>query len=129
MIGAPPRARAVLLDLKADQPLGAGHAGREWADQARKDGALIFADVGWDHTGKWPTHVVDQLEHCHAFMPNAAEAMSYTRTQTAQDALFALADRVPLAVVGDRGHALAFGPRRRRATRRRSPRRFSVRRS
>ena len=32
-------------------------------------------------------------------MPNAAEAMSYTRTQTAQDALFALADRVPLAVV------------------------------
>ena len=99
MIGTPPRARAVLLDLKADQPLGAGHAGREWADQARKDGALIFADVGWDHTGKWPTHVVDQLEHCHAFMPNAVEAMSYTRTDTAQDALFALADRVPLAVV------------------------------
>ena len=99
MIGTPPRARAVLLDLKADQPLGAGHAGREWADQARKDGALIFADVGWDHTGEWPTHVVDQLEHCHAFMPNAVEAMSYTRTDTAQDALFALADRVPLAVV------------------------------
>ena len=99
MIGTPPRARAVLLDLRADAPLGQGSPEREWADQAAKDGALIFADVGWDHTGQWPREVMEQLEHCHAFMPNAVEAMSYTRTDTPQDALFALADRVPLAVV------------------------------
>jgi sugar/nucleoside kinase (ribokinase family) len=43
--------------------------------------------------------VLDQLEHCDAFLPNAGEAMAYTRTDTAQDALYALADRVPLAVV------------------------------
>ena len=99
MIGTPPRARALLLDLRADEPLGAGHEDREWADTARKDGALVFADVGWDHTGRWPSSVVDQLEYCHAFVPNAVEAMAYTRTETVQDALYALADRVPLAVV------------------------------
>ena len=34
-------------------------------------------------------------------MPNAVEAMAYTRTDTPRDALYALADRVPLAVVTD----------------------------
>ena len=36
---------------------------------------------------------------CHAFMPNEVEAMAYTRTDSPQAALHALADRVPLAVV------------------------------
>ncbi len=36
---------------------------------------------------------------CHAFLPNAAEAMAYTRSDTPREALYALADRVPLAVV------------------------------
>ena len=34
-----------------------------------------------------------------SILPNAVEAMAYTRTESAQDALYALADRVPLAVV------------------------------
>jgi sugar/nucleoside kinase (ribokinase family) len=48
--------------------------------------------------------VLDQLDKCHAFLPNAGEAMAYTRTSTPQDALYALADRVPLAVVTNGPH-------------------------
>ncbi|WP_270887588.1 carbohydrate kinase family protein [Pedococcus sp. 5OH_020] len=109
MIGTPPRARAVLLELSAQHPLGAGDEEREWAERARATGALLFADVGWDESGTWPRAVLDQLEHCHGFLPNAVEAMAYTRTESAQDALYALADLVPLAVVtnGDDG-ALAI---------------------
>ena len=70
--------------------------GWTWLSQ---DGALVFADVGWDDTGVWSESVLQQLSLCHAFLPNAQEAMAYTRTDTPRDALYALADRVPLAVV------------------------------
>lgn len=43
--------------------------------------------------------MLEQVRLCDAFMPNAAEAMAYTRTDTVNDALYALADLVPLAVV------------------------------
>ena len=99
MIGDPPTARAIILDLHPDRPLGAGHPDRAWADTATGRGSMIFADVGWDPTGAWDPVVLDQLDHCHAFLPNAVEAMHYTRTDSAQDALYALADRVPLAIV------------------------------
>jgi sugar/nucleoside kinase (ribokinase family) len=98
MIGQPPRSRSVIVDLSNTEPLGNPDR-PTWVDLARKDGALVFADVGWDSTGVWSPTVLDQLDHCDAFLPNAAEAMAYTRTQTAQDALYTLADRVPLAVV------------------------------
>jgi len=109
MIGVPPLTRSVLLDLDAHRPLGAGHPERAWVDQAREGGARLFADVGWDPSGDWSPAVLEQLEHCHAFMPNAVEAMAYTRTDTAHDALYALADLVPLAVVTNgRDGALAI---------------------
>ena len=98
MIGRPPRCRAVIVDLNLAEPLGVPDE-PTWADLARQDGALIFADLGWDPSGAWPAEVLDQLQCCHAFMPNADEAMAYTRTETANEALYALADRVPLAVV------------------------------
>ena len=99
MIGEVPRARSVLLDLDAERPLGQGHPERRWAERAAEQGALVFADVGWDPTGMWSQGVLDQLAQCYAFMPNAVEAMAYTRTGSAHDALYALADLVPLAVV------------------------------
>ncbi|WP_018154999.1 carbohydrate kinase family protein [Demetria terragena] len=99
MIGTAPRARALLLDLSPDEPLGKGDPGRAWADGAREAGAKVFADVGWDQSGQWNPAVLDDLAHCYAFTPNAAEAMAYTRTTTPQEALYAIADRVPLAVV------------------------------
>ncbi len=99
MVGRPPRARAVLLDLSHEHPIGVGEGPKRWADEARDDGALLFTDVGWDPSGRWDPVILDQLQHCHAFLPNAAEAMAYTRRETPQDALYDLADRVPLAVV------------------------------
>jgi sugar/nucleoside kinase (ribokinase family) len=98
MIGHPPRSRAVLLDLSPLRPIG-DDTEPTWADVAREEGSLLFADVGFDPSGLWPHTVLDQLRYCHAFLPNAAEAMAYTRTSTPQDALYALADLVPLAVV------------------------------
>jgi sugar/nucleoside kinase (ribokinase family) len=99
MIGKPPSARAIIVDLGVDRPLGAGHPDRTWADTAIERGSMVFADVGWDPSGSWDRAVLDQLRHCHAFLPNAVEAMRYTRTDSAQDAVYALADRVPLAIV------------------------------
>ncbi len=107
MIGTPPSARAIIVDLTADRPLCAGHPDRAWADVAVAGGSLVFADVGWDPSGAWDTAVLDQLDHCHAFLPNAVEAMRYTRTDSPQEAVYALADRVPLAIVTN-GQAGAY---------------------
>ena len=102
MIGDPPRSRAVMLDLETS-PDTLGTTPR-WVRDARDDGAKVFADVGWDETGAWSPRTLDQLESCDAFMPNATEAMAYTRTDSPRDALYTLADRVPLAVVTNGEH-------------------------
>ncbi|TWP49068.1 carbohydrate kinase family protein [Lentzea tibetensis] len=60
---------------------------------------LVFADVGWDPTQQWRPDVLDQLKHCHAFMPNEVEAMAYTRTDTPELAAARLAEIVPIVVV------------------------------
>jgi sugar/nucleoside kinase (ribokinase family) len=91
LVGQPPASRAALVHLAPDS--GA------WIERARAAGSLVFADVGWDPSQQW---VPDELEHlrcCHAFLPNADEAMGYTRTSTPAAALSRLADLVPLAVV------------------------------
>lgn len=98
LIQTPPPSRAVMVDLGSSGPLG-DTENPTWVDLARAQGSLVFADIGWDPTGAWTVALLDQLESCHAFLPNADEAMAYTRTETAHDALYALADRVPLAVV------------------------------
>ncbi|MEO3823896.1 carbohydrate kinase family protein [Actinomadura sp. B10D3] len=91
-LGAPPpAARACFVDV--DRPVPA------WADRMRERGALVFGDLGWDQTGAWPAEVLDRLAYVDAFLPNAAEAMSYTRTRTPADAAEALAARVPVVVV------------------------------
>jgi sugar/nucleoside kinase (ribokinase family) len=95
MIGNPPRTRALMVDL-ADL---SDRDGDTWVETARDGGALVFADIGWDPREQWPASVLDRLAHCHAFMPNAGEAMAYTRTDSPLAALYALADRVPLAIV------------------------------
>ncbi|MEV0612333.1 PfkB family carbohydrate kinase [Nonomuraea sp. NPDC050404] len=101
MIGRPPCSRAVIVTLSAEEPLDVPGGSCNWAELAHHDGSLIFADVGWDPSGAWPRSLLDQLAICHAFMPNATEAMAYTGTETPRDALYAIADHVPLAVVTD----------------------------
>ncbi|MGR6970314.1 carbohydrate kinase family protein [Streptomyces cynarae] len=88
----PPRARAAVASLTPGR--------REpWIAEAAKQGTRIFADVGWDETGAWDPAGLADLEHCEAFLPNAEEAMRYTRTDCPRAAAHALTEYVPLAVV------------------------------
>lgn len=99
MIGTPPPTRAVVVVLD-DEP---------WWQPAQRAGALVFADVGWDPTGAWDRGILSRLDGAHCFMPNEVEAQAYTGTTTAEAALEALAELVPLAVVTRGSHgALAI---------------------
>src|SRR5579859_1253875 len=85
-----------------DAKIGFAHLGpepQEWYETARASGMLLFADTGWDEEEKWSPAVLDQLQNFHCFLPNSDEAMAYTRADDPNDALHALADRVPVAVV------------------------------
>jgi sugar/nucleoside kinase (ribokinase family) len=72
---------------------------QEWYKKAAGAGMLLFADTGWDQDEQWSPSVLDQLGDFYCFLPNSDEAMAYTRTDDPHDALAALADRVPVAVV------------------------------
>ncbi|UFU05274.1 PfkB family carbohydrate kinase [Ruania halotolerans] len=98
LLDPPPTTRAVLADLGDPEVRAAS-----WWRTAAAGGALVFADAGWDPAEQWDRRILTDLEGCHAFTPNAQEAMGYTRTDTPRAALHALADHVPLAVV-TRGH-------------------------
>ena len=89
----PPPSRAAVVAL------GRGGRGEDWLARAARRGIRVFADVGWDDTGRWDPADLAGLEHCEAFLPNAEEAMRYTRTDCPRAAARALAERVPLAVV------------------------------
>ncbi|MFF0227207.1 carbohydrate kinase family protein [Streptomyces sp. NPDC004629] len=91
LMGDPPAARTALVHLEAEP--------RAWLAKAAANGTRIFADVGWDPTRQWSRDLLGQLALCHAFLPNEAEAMAYTRTDSPAAALGALADLVPVAVV------------------------------
>ncbi|WP_144762719.1 carbohydrate kinase family protein [Curtobacterium sp. 9128] len=71
----------------------------DWVRRLRDGGTVVVGGVGWDHTGEWSRDVVDRLDEIDVFVPNDAEAMRYTRTDSALAAAEALAERVPLAVV------------------------------
>ena len=72
---------------------------RAWLEKARDRFGMFFADVGWDEDERWDTDLVEELSLVDVFLPNAAEAMAYSRTDTPLEAAKALARHVPLAVV------------------------------
>jgi sugar/nucleoside kinase (ribokinase family) len=87
-----PHAKTAFADLARDRPA--------WVDAAVAAGTLVFADVGWDATDQWDAAALrSRLDGCHAFVPNALEAMTYTRTDSPGAALERIRDWVPLAVV------------------------------
>ncbi|MGH3367145.1 MAG: carbohydrate kinase family protein [Nocardioidaceae bacterium] len=92
LVGSPLRSRVCFADLGDERP--------GWIDQALAEGSQVFADLGWDRSGSWdrPT-LAKRLEGCHAFVPNAVEAMAYTDTSSPGAALERIRDWVPLAVV------------------------------
>jgi sugar/nucleoside kinase (ribokinase family) len=88
----PPTSKVCCVEIAAERPT--------WLDDAIRAGSLVFADSGWDPSETWDvTRLREQLTDVHAFVPNAIEAMSYTRTDTPGEALEAMRDWVPLAVV------------------------------
>jgi sugar/nucleoside kinase (ribokinase family) len=91
LVASLPPARAASVSL-ADGPL-------PWVARARSGGTLVFADVGWDDTAQWPVEALDVLADCHAFLPNAVEAMQYTRAASPEEALRRLSGLVPVVVV------------------------------
>ncbi|MFJ5674829.1 carbohydrate kinase family protein [Streptomyces sp. NPDC093097] len=90
--GCPPPTRACVASLVPGRR-------ESWLGCAAGRGSRIFADVGWDDSGRWDPADLADLEHCEAFLPNAEEAMRYTRTDCPRAAARKLADLVPLAVV------------------------------
>lgn len=93
----PPQARAYFVDLADSEAVGGD--GEPWWANAKRNGTLVFADLGWDGTGEWDPDTLNRLDGCHSFLPNHVEAMAYTRTGSPDEALRELAKRVPLAVV------------------------------
>jgi sugar/nucleoside kinase (ribokinase family) len=92
LVAHPPPARVCFFDAGAPRP--------PWLDGVIESGSLVFADAGWDATGLWDRERLrDQLAGVHAFVPNASEAMAYTRTGNPGAALESLRELVPLAVV------------------------------
>ncbi len=91
LVGSLPPARAASVSL-AKGPL-------PWVAKARAAGTLVFADVGWDDTAEWPVEALRVLADCHAFLPNAVEAMQYTRASSPAEALRRLSGLVPVVVV------------------------------
>lgn len=93
----PPPARACVTSLVPGD--GDADGGQDWITAAARRGSRIFADVGWDETGRWDLAALRDLPQCEAFLPNAAEAMRYTRTDSPRAAARALGAHVPVAVV------------------------------
>ncbi|WP_033345051.1 carbohydrate kinase family protein, partial [Catenuloplanes japonicus] len=91
LAASPPSCRAAVVHLTEHEPT--------WVREVAKAGGKVFADTGWDPAGAWSPRLLEPLADCHAFLPNEHEAMAYTRTGTAGQALSRLADLVPLAVV------------------------------
>jgi sugar/nucleoside kinase (ribokinase family) len=91
LVAAAPPARICFIEV--DRPVP------DWAITMRGRGTTVFSDLGWDPTEAWSTAVLDRLRHVDVFLPNAVEAMAYTRTTTAEDALDALTARVPVVAI------------------------------
>lgn len=95
LVDAQPSTRTAFLDLAEDPP--------EWVATVRAAGGTIFGDVGWDPSGAWSPALLERLAHVDVFLPNAVEAMAYTRTDTPRAAMAELAGRVPVVVVKNGG--------------------------
>jgi len=92
LLNPPPRTRAcfVHVDLHADA----------WVRAAKEQGAVLFADAGWDPTERFePSMLRDLLDGYDAFLPNCLEATRYTRCDDVRDAAAKLAEIVPVVVV------------------------------
>jgi sugar/nucleoside kinase (ribokinase family) len=71
----------------------------DWLERARSLAIPIFADSRWDTTQTWPAEVLQSLRPEDTFLPNAVEAMEYTRTPSPHEALARISELVAVAAV------------------------------
>lgn len=105
--GRPAAPLAELLASAPITPVAALHIDPSvspWVRERTALGTRVFADIGWDADDDWDPAVLDVLDGCHAFLPNAGEARAYTGLDDDRAAARALAERVPLSVVTRGGH-------------------------
>jgi sugar/nucleoside kinase (ribokinase family) len=97
LVGAVPAAKSYFVTLSERLPA--------WVAEGRRTGGQVYADLGWDGSGTWSPGMLEALGSVDVFLPNAVEAMAYTRTDSPEDALAALSGRVPVVIVkcGKRG--------------------------
>ena len=67
--------------------------------RAKEMGLTTSLDTGWPHQGESTRDPDPVYPHLDLFLPNEAEAMLLSGTNTVEDALTALADRVPTVVI------------------------------
>jgi len=67
--------------------------------QAKQNGATTSLDTNWDPTERWDDGVHDVLRQIDTFLPNAAEAMALTGTQSTEGAAEILSRTVPNVVI------------------------------
>lgn len=90
--GLPAEARACFTHL-------APEISADWLARARALAVPVFADSRWDTSQTWPAEVLEALRPEDAFLPNAVEAMAYTRTPSPREALGRISELVAVAVV------------------------------
>ncbi|MDY5404548.1 MAG: carbohydrate kinase family protein [Trueperella sp.] len=78
----------------------------------RGAGTVVVADTAWDPTGRWDRADLDPLAQADIFVPNAAEALAYTRAGSVREAAKRLLELVPTVVVtcGGDGAVVASRP-------------------
>ncbi len=91
MIGSPPASRACFAHLDTEE--------QAWVRHSHDAGSLVFADVGWEESETHAATMLSRLGYCHAFLPNADEAMLLTGTRTPERALSTLARHVPVVAI------------------------------
>jgi len=66
---------------------------------ARRAGATVSLDTGWDPTGKWDGNLQAVLAHVDLFLPNESEAMHIAGCDTVEKALARLGARIPVVAI------------------------------
>ncbi|MGW0519532.1 carbohydrate kinase family protein [Crossiella sp. NPDC003009] len=91
LLTEPPKVRACFVHVD--------HESDNWVRTAKANGALLFADVGWDPTDQWRPELIQQLHGYDVFLPNTVEALRYTRQDDVRLAARQLSEVVPTVVV------------------------------
>ncbi len=67
--------------------------------QARRAGATVSLDTGWDPADRWDPALMEALAQVDLFLPNEGEALRISGESTIEGALARLAELIPLVVI------------------------------